>query len=83
MPTIQIKITDEEFSELQQLTGESTATKAIRYIINEYKRLSDLYPKAIQSQQATRQELDNIDNAIREFTTAFNRLTLIGHDPQE
>lgn len=44
MPTIQLKLTDEEYQDLLQFTGLSTGIKAAMHCINQYQDLvSDLH----------------------------------------
>lgn len=40
MPTIQFKISEDEFKHLQSLSGEATGSKALHFIIQDYQRLT-------------------------------------------
>lgn len=75
MPTIQLKISDDEFQHLCELSGENTGIKAVRFIINDYQKVTSLYRQLLISNQNTIRDLNNIDDAVTSFVSAFDRLT--------
>lgn len=51
MPTIQLKVTDEQFEHLQNLTGEKTGSKAIFSALTELEELRNAFTDIYQEYQ--------------------------------
>jgi hypothetical protein len=72
MATIQFNVTDEEFKELLKLSDEKTGTKALWFIIDQFKRQRVELAALKRDHHDLTLEHEELQSKVAEFSTLLN-----------
>ncbi|GHT53722.1 hypothetical protein FACS189451_04090 [Bacteroidia bacterium] len=75
-----LRLSDEDhnaLSKLQQITGETTETKIIKYLINNFSPLNERYLHEIRKSGEMEQELRSIKLKLKKYFSAWEDLNNI------
>lgn len=72
-----LRINTEETKQLQcikELSGENTDTGAIRFVINNYAKLNELYLMEKGNRKSLEEEVRKLKERMKNFLSAFKEL---------
>lgn len=75
--TLTIRLTAEEAAQLETLkalTGETTGSEALKYVMREYPRVAVFVKEREKQRVEQERELQRIQRALRNYTTALREL---------
>lgn len=73
--TLRINATEtDQLQRIKDLSGESTDTGAIRFVINNYVKLNELYLIERDNRKSLQVEISKLKERVKDFLSAFKEL---------
>lgn len=73
--TLRINSTEtDQLQRIKDLSGESTDTGAIRFVINNYVKLNELYLIEKDNKKSLQVEISRLKERVKNFLSAFKEL---------
>lgn len=73
--TLRINATEtDQLQRIKDLSGESTDTGAIRFVINNYVKLNELYLIERENRKSLQVEISKLKERVKDFLSAFKEL---------
>lgn len=73
--TLRINSTEtDQLQHIKDLSGESTNTGAIRFVINNYVKLNELYLIEKDNRKSLQVEISRLKERVKNFLSAFKEL---------